>query len=94
MIQTSLLHTNTHCLLPAVDGVAACPARSSSRRAPMQLPCTHSPPSTTTTVCARRYAALRGGYPLTTVDKQKNVALLKTKGGNLVAATQVRAAGV
>ncbi|PSC72567.1 hypothetical protein C2E20_4174 [Micractinium conductrix] len=34
------------------------------------------------------YAALRGGYPLTTVDKQKNVALLKTKGGNLVAATQ------
>ncbi len=32
---------------------------------------------------------VRGGYPLTAVDKEKNVALLKTKGGNMVAATQV-----
>lgn len=36
-----------------------------------------------------RYAVVRGGYPLTAVDKEKNVALLKTKGGNMVAATQV-----
>lgn len=34
------------------------------------------------------YAVVRGGYPLTAVDKEKNVALLKTKGGNMVAATQ------
>ena len=35
------------------------------------------------------WVALRGSFPLAAVDKQKNVALLKTKGGNLVAATQV-----
>jgi hypothetical protein len=38
------------------------------------------------------WVALRGSFPLAAVDKQKNVALLKTKGGNLVAATQVWAA--
>ena len=32
--------------------------------------------------------ALRGGMPLTAVDRRKNVALLKTAGGNLVGATQ------
>jgi hypothetical protein len=35
------------------------------------------------------WLALRGGFPLAAVDRERNVALLKTKGGNLVAATTV-----
>lgn len=34
--------------------------------------------------------ALNGGLPVSTVDPKKNVALLKTKGGNTIAATQAR----
>lgn len=34
------------------------------------------------------WLALRGSFPLAAVDKDKNVAILKTRGGNLVAATQ------
>ena len=38
---------------------------------------------------AAYWFAVRGGMPLAAVDRGRNVALLKTKGGNLVAATQV-----
>lgn len=37
---------------------------------------------------AAYWFAVRGGMPLAAVDRGRNVALLKTKGGNLVAATQ------
>ncbi|PRW56651.1 expressed protein isoform A [Chlorella sorokiniana] len=37
---------------------------------------------------AAYWFALNGGSPVSTVDPRKNVALLKTKGGNTIAATQ------
>ena len=38
---------------------------------------------------AAYWFAVRGGLPLAAVDKERNIALVKTRGGNLVAATQV-----
>lgn len=42
--------------------------------------------------CARhcRYGALNAGTPIRSVDRQRNMVLLRTKGGNTVVATQVR----
>jgi hypothetical protein len=40
------------------------------------------------------WLALRGGFPLAAVDRKRNVALLKTKGGNLVAATEASIRGL
>ncbi len=40
------------------------------------------------------WLALRGSLPLAAVDRERNVALLKTKGGNLVAATEASIQGL
>ena len=40
------------------------------------------------------YALIKGGVPLTAVDRNRGVALLKTKKGNIVAATQDEAGRV